>query len=99
MILPQLIDAARIDGTSEELIYLVLRMQSLLGTAAGGRFGNSQRSACGGGGTSLITQSRAKTLTCLCWMPHQYPEDKKERMKQTHASAALTPERKGWCNN
>lgn len=35
MVLPQLVDAARVNGPSEELVHLVLRVQGLLSTAAG----------------------------------------------------------------
>lgn len=46
VILPQLINAARIDGTAKELVYLILRMKSLLCTAAGGSFDSSQCCMC-----------------------------------------------------
>lgn len=37
MVLAQLINAAGIDGTAQELVYFILRVQGILGTPAEGR--------------------------------------------------------------
>lgn len=37
MVLAQLINAAGVDGTAQELVYFILRVQSILGTPAEGR--------------------------------------------------------------
>lgn len=40
MVLPQLVDAACIDGPSKKLIHLIFRVQGFLSTAARGRWNN-----------------------------------------------------------
>lgn len=37
MVLAQLIDAAGIDGSAQELVHLILRVEGVLGTSAEGR--------------------------------------------------------------
>ena len=50
VVLPQLIDAARVDGAAQELIHLILGVERLLGTAAAQQWGQQPWGGTGGVG-------------------------------------------------
>ena len=53
VVLPQLIDAARVDGAAQELIHLILGVERLLGTAAAQQWGQQPWGGVGGDGMGM----------------------------------------------